>query len=155
MFTISYGLYKEYYDDIRFVRNKVFILEQLIPIEIEIDGKDNSCIHFVAYKSGSPVGTARMGKDGKIGRVAVIKEFRKFGIGKLLMQEIENVAVAIGINKIFFNAQLSAKPFYDKIGYKSIGEIFIEANIDHIYMEKKLTAQQYDAPEPATMVSPA
>ena len=130
--------YEKYASDIQKVRNEVFVIEQNVPIELEIDGNDENCIHVIVYDSEEPIGTARMEKDGKVGRVAVLKKYRRSGIGKMIMDEIEKIAIKNGLSKIYFHAQTSAIPFYEKIGYLVTSDEYLEAGIKHRTMEKIL-----------------
>jgi len=70
------------------VRHKVFVVEQSIPPEIEMDGKDSDCIHFLALKQSKPIGAARLQKYGKIERVSVLREYRTKGIGTAIMKMV-------------------------------------------------------------------
>lgn len=119
------------------VRGYVFIIEQEIDWEIEYDGLDDQCILFTAYKDDKAVGAARL-YNNKVGRVATLKEFRKQGIGKLIMEVIEKYAKDNKMPYIKLHAQLYVKDFYEHLGYKVEGEIFQEAEIDHILMKKEL-----------------
>jgi predicted GNAT family N-acyltransferase len=128
------------YDAIRTVRTNVFIVEQQIPVELEYDDDDHHCLHAVAWQDQAPVGTARLDvrQDGRIGRVAVIKQFRRRGIGTLLMEALEQEARSRGLSKLWFHSQISAVPFYQALGYQAYGEEYMEANIPHVSMEKWL-----------------
>ena len=125
-------------DHIRSVRGSVFIEEQNIPLEIDVDGNDESYIHFVVYDNRTPIGTARLRHDGLLGRVAVLSKNGNQGIGKLLIKSIEDHARSLNIASIYFHAQITAVKFYIKFGYKTIGEVYQEAGIDHISMEKHI-----------------
>lgn len=126
------------------VRTKVFIDEQRVPSDLEYDEHDESSgtIHFVAYHLDQPVGAARLReytpKVGKAERVAVISEVRGLGIGAELMNKLTTKAKELGFQKIKLNAQLHAEPFYKQLGYAQIGDVFLEADIEHIAMEKEL-----------------
>lgn len=130
------------------VRTKVFVEEQNVPIEIEIDELDQLNLdvvtHIAAYIDNQMVGTSRLIKDGKtlkVGRVAVLKEFRKFGVGKAMMAYAEKQALNNGFDQLKLGAQVSAIPFYEKSGYVVIGEVYLDANIDHKDMIKNLLKQ--------------
>lgn len=124
------------------IRKKVFVNEQGVPVENELDNYEEVATHIIGYDTdNSPIATARFrpfGEGVKIERVAVIKEQRKSGIGKVLMRFIEQVAQQSGYEKLILNAQIQAQPFYDNLGYSPIGEIFMEENIEHIKMTKPL-----------------
>lgn len=126
------------------VRTKVFIDEQNVPPDLEYDEHDesNATLHFVAYRGDSPVGAARLREYaphiGKAERVAVLKEARGLGIGAELMNQLSKKAMDLGFHKIKLNAQLQAEPFYRQLGYERKGDVFLEAGIEHIAMEKEL-----------------
>ena len=126
--------------DIRRVRDQVFLIEQQIDRDDEIDDRDAICIHVVVYEADIPLGTGRLDVEqgGKIGRVAVLKKHRRRGIGRLVMDGLVQAAMERGLDKIWLHAQLSALPFYSQLGYQTIGEEFVEAGIPHLRMEKRL-----------------
>lgn len=128
-------------EDAFFVRRKVFVEEQGIPENIEIDEHDATAIHFVAYEQNNPIGAGRLRifhDYGKAERVSVLPSHRKKGVGALIMSAMEDVLKNEGMKKLTLHAQLQAKPFYEKIGFKQTSEIFYEANTPHISMEKSL-----------------
>ncbi|MGC9524694.1 MAG: GNAT family N-acetyltransferase [Limnospira sp.] len=126
--------------DIRSVREAVFIQEQAVPPHLELDDRDRYCIHVLAFKDNKAVGTGRIDieKNGKIGRVAVLKEYRGQNIGSQLMAALEKIARQNGLSSIWFNAQVGAIPFYKKLGYSVVGAEFMEAEIPHKRMGKIL-----------------
>lgn len=119
------------------VRGKVFVIGQNIDYEIEFDGLDNDCTLFTAYIDDIPVGAARLYKN-KVGRVATLEKYRKRGVATSIMHYIENYGKVKGFKELVLNAQLYVKDFYVHLGYTPIGEIFQEADIDHIKMVKEL-----------------
>jgi predicted GNAT family N-acyltransferase len=129
----------------REIRRVVFIEEQSVPAELEWDGLDELAEHFMAI-SGSGrdeqiLGTARMrvvGNSAKAERVAVLASARHLGLGRLLMQAIETRARERSLSKIQLNAQVPVVPFYEKLGYQTQGEVFLEAGIEHLAMTKRL-----------------
>ncbi len=127
---------KELLDNV-LVRGKVFVVEQEIDWDIEFDGLDDICILFTAYINDLPVGAARLYKN-KVGRVATLKEYRKKGIATSIMNKIEEYASENKIKLLKLNAQLQVKDFYLHLGYVPQGDIFQEANIDHIKMTKEI-----------------
>jgi len=126
--------------EIRSIREAVFIQEQAVPPHLELDDRDHSCLHVLALKDDEPVGTGRIDieKNGKIGRVAVLKEYRGQNIGSQLMAALEELARQNGLSSVWFNAQVPAIPFYQKLGYTVVGEEFMEAGIPHKMMRKHL-----------------
>ena len=114
------------------IRRSVFIDEQQIPVEIEIDAFEESAIYVIAYFDEEAVGTARwreIGNTVKLERFAVLKNYRNKGIGrKLTMFIIDRIPQG---KIIFLNSQESAIGFYSKLGFLSKGPLFKEANILH------------------------
>ena len=120
------------------IREAVFIKEQKVPVELEWDGEDESSIHIVAYFDNKPAGTARILKSGQIGRMSVLAEYRKQGIGTQLLKQAEAEARIMGLNRVFLHAQTYIQHFYEKEGYHPKGDIFMDAGIPHIEMTKSL-----------------
>jgi predicted GNAT family N-acyltransferase len=125
---------------IRAVRFAVFVDEQHVPPEIEMDDRDPHCIHLLAHLGEDAVATARIDieQHGKVGRLAVLAGFRRLGIGRELMERCHEIAARHGLGNVWCNAQVVATPFYSSLGYIEEGEIFDEAGIDHIRMTKQL-----------------
>ena len=126
--------------DIQSIRMTVFVQEQQVPVDIEMDGRDVDCLHVLAFVDNHPIGTGRIDlvKEGKIGRLAVLNPFRRQGIGTALIAALEVMAGNAGLAKVWLNAQTSALDFYERLGYQPLGPEFIEANIPHRKMEKRL-----------------
>ncbi|MCD6551651.1 GNAT family N-acetyltransferase [Thermotoga sp.] len=122
------------------IRRKVFIEEQKVAEEDELDGKDPESLHALLEVGGRYVGVSRIRRIGegifKIERVAILKEERGKGYGRFLMEEVERELVSRRAKRLVLNAQIQVKGFYEKLGYKARGEIFYEANIPHVRMEK-------------------
>ncbi len=137
MIEILHATTKEQILDNVLIRGIVFIKGQNIDWEIEFDGLDNECELFTAYVDSEPVGAARLYKN-KVGRVATLKDYRKQGIGRKMMEFIETFAKEKGLSTLVLNAQLYVAGFYEHLGYKKVGDIFQEADIDHIKMVKEL-----------------
>ncbi|MGL5978530.1 MAG: GNAT family N-acetyltransferase [Erysipelotrichaceae bacterium] len=120
------------------LRTEVFITEQKVDPAIEIDDLDQICIHLIAKDNNSIIGTCRIIQDGdyyKIGRVAVSKKYRGQGIGNEMMLAAERF-IPRG-STIRVGAQLQALPFYQRLGYTSYGDTFLDAEIEHVMMEKR------------------
>lgn len=127
-------------DDALEIRKEVFVKEQGVPLENEIDQFEDVATHVIGYDSNYiPFATGRfrpVNDSVKIERVAVRATHRKSGYGQLLMQFLETSVKQQGYSKLALNAQYHAKSFYEALGYKSIGDIFMEENIEHIAMTK-------------------
>jgi predicted GNAT family N-acyltransferase len=125
---------------IRRVRETVFIDEQRVPRELEFDDRDPLCRHVLVFDGDVPVGTGRLDLDygGKVGRVAVVASHRRNGVGTLLMERLHAIARERKLPQLWCNAQLTAVPFYERLGYVSSGPVFVEADIDHVRMQLEL-----------------
>lgn len=123
---------------IRTIRETVFVIEQGVPPDLEIDERDAICIHVLALIDGNPAGTARLDvlKKGKIGRLAVLPKFRRLGLGRLIMAEIESIGCGHKLPHLWCHAQRTAVPFYQSLGYGITGPEFLEAGIFHCKMQK-------------------
>lgn len=123
------------------IRRTVFIEEQGVSVEDEVDGKDPQAIHLLATSNGAPVGTARLllsGETGKIGRVAVLKEARGAGIGKALVLFAVEELARRGAARAKLGAQTHAVGFYESLGFAAVGPEFIDAGIPHREMVREL-----------------
>ena len=130
--------YKGNEKDICKIRFEVFVDEQKVPEELEIDGLDDEAKHVLAYSDDVPIGTGRILIDGHIGRVAVLKKYRGLGIGKSVMQELIKWAQKNNLEKLWLSSQWHAHSFYLDLGFVCEGEIYEEAGIDHIKMFRVL-----------------
>ena len=123
------------------IRTAVFVREQNVPAELELDEYDAAATHFLVTDNGVPLGTARLvDKDGtaKIGRVAVVREARGRGIGSLLMQAVIDEARARGFSHALLDSQTYAIPFYARLGFAAEGPEFDDAGIPHRRMTRDL-----------------
>ena len=124
------------------LRRVVFIDEQGVPADEEVDGLDPLCTHFLAWNDDRPVGTARLWltPDGraKAQRVAVLAATRGQGVGAALMAALEEEALRLGHAAVVLGAQLTAVPFYLRLGYLEQGEVFLDAGIPHRMMRRGL-----------------
>jgi predicted GNAT family N-acyltransferase len=124
------------------IRRRVFIEEQNVPEEIEMDADDAHAFHALAILDGVAIGCGRMVEHGasevKIGRMAVLREFRNTGIGAAILRFLIDRARTRGSHKAILHAQLTAEGFYLKEGFSPIGGVFDEAGIAHRLMEREL-----------------
>ena len=120
------------------IRFAVFVEEQGVPREIEIDEYDAVSIHAVAFDGKQPVATGRLLPDGHIGRMAVLKEWRNRGIGALMLNALMERAKERGDAEIVLSAQVQAVRFYRAHGFVAQGDEYLEAGIRHRHMRRKL-----------------
>jgi predicted GNAT family N-acyltransferase len=123
------------------IRKTVFVEEQNVPLEEEIDQFEDEAVHFVLYNDDSPIGAGRfrvVDGYGKVERICVLKEARKTGAGNAIMNGIEEHALEQGLHKLKLNAQTQAIPFYARLGYEVVSEEFLDAGIPHKTMMKEM-----------------
>jgi predicted GNAT family N-acyltransferase len=124
---------------LRGLRHAVFIVEQRVPEEEEWDDLDATCLHALAQdEAGSPVGTGRLTPDGKIGRMAVLKEWRGVGVGSAVLAFLVENARRRGHKECRLNAQSHALDFYRQHGFEAYDAEFMEAGIPHRRMKRNL-----------------
>ncbi len=129
------------------IRQAVFVREQGVPEELEWDGLDPACLHLVAWnRRGEPIGTARMQPDGRIGRMAVLNDWRGHGVGRALVSRLLDEASAKGLSRVCLAAQTYALGFYQKQGFQVVGESFLDAGIPHRMMFLELPSKLPEAP---------
>lgn len=125
--------------DLLAVRREVFVLEQGVPEEIEIDEHDSASLHFLAVDADNvPIGTARLLPDGKVGRMAVLSPWRRCGVGRSLMMAAIEAARQQGKMGLHLHAQVHSIRFYESLGFEVRGEEFEEAGIPHREMHRPL-----------------
>ena len=138
---IIYGDTDPCIQDAYYVRDLVFTQEQGFPAEIDIDDYDKIAWQCILYKDGAAIGTARLipqDKIGKIGRVAILKEFRGLGLGFKIMETILDQAEKLSYESLNLSAQVYAVPFYEKLGFSVVGNEYLEDGEPHINMTKAL-----------------
>jgi predicted GNAT family N-acyltransferase len=116
------------------IRMRVFVREQGVPEEIELDRDDQRAIHFLAFAGPRAVGTARVvlhRDSAKIGRMAVLKSYRGQGVGKKLLERATETAKKWGAKSIYLHAQVPVIGFYQRMGFHCVGPVFEEAGIPH------------------------
>lgn len=134
MLEIQFVNYSDARDTIHGIRHEVFTLEQLVDAELDFDGQDETAFQVIAYCDAQPAGTGRMLADGHIGRIAVLKEYRKQGTGTLIMTSLIDLARQKKLSKVFLGAQVTAVPFYTTLGFQPDGDNYMEAGIEHTPM---------------------
>ena len=124
------------------VRKIVFVDEQKVPVEEEIDHLEEESTHFlVMNEHNEPIGAGRfriVDNYGKVERICVLPQARSTGVGRSLMEAIEQHALSQGLEITKLNAQVQAIPFYKSLGYGIISEEFLDAGIPHRTMKKQL-----------------
>ena len=117
------------------VRFQVFVQEQRVPVKLELDDFDAVSAHALALDaSGKAIGTGRLLPDGHIGRMAVLPEWRRSGVGAAIMRALLNEARRRGLASVELSAQCHARRFYERLGFRVVGDVFMEAGIEHIAM---------------------
>lgn len=123
------------------IRRRVFIDEQSVPEALEWDGLDEDAVHVLASDGANqPIGCARLLPHGKIGRMAVLPEWRGHGVGRTMLEKLIALARAQGLSEISLSAQAHAIPFYEQAGFRVCSEMYDDAGIPHRDMVLALTA---------------
>ena len=118
------------------VRLEVFVKEQGVPKELELDEDDPLAWHAVAELDTLIIGTARLQKNGKIGRMAVMQAYRRHGVASAMMNALLKFGQQHGIKRFYLHAQIEALPFYERFGFVANGPVFNEAGITHQMMKR-------------------
>lgn len=134
--TVCYE--KQHKINIQDIRKEVFIKEQGIDEVIEFDGLDEEAKHVLVYTKHKAIATGRILKDGKIGRVAVLKEFRHKGVGVMVMKALIQEAQKKLYSRVYLDAQESAVLFYENLGFIKESSAFVKANIVHQRMQQRV-----------------
>lgn len=128
------------------IRKEVFVEEQGVPLEDEFDQFDTLnglCEHILVHYNEQPVGTGRIrfiDGVGKLERICILEPYRKFGLGKIIINTLEEIAEERGALQVKLHGQTQAEGFYKKLGYRTSSNIFLEDGIPHILMLKKLSS---------------
>ena len=127
------------------LRIRVFVGEQGVPADIELDDADTDpdTVHAVALHNSVVIATGRLlpdvdGKGPHIGRMAVEQDWRRGGVGGQVLHFLEEQGRALGFRQITLHAQEYVKSFYAGQGYREVGEMFLEVDIPHREMVKEL-----------------
>lgn len=120
------------------IRFAVFVEEQGVPAELEMDDNDARCLHALAFQGEQAVGTGRLLPDGHIGRMAVLKDWRGRGAGRALLRALIGAAHRRGDREVMLSAQVHALGFYRAEGFLPEGDVYEEAGIAHQAMRLQL-----------------
>lgn len=123
------------------IRYAIFFGEPDAPPGIELDEQDKDCVHAIAYSNadGKPVGTGRLMPDGTIGRMAVLKDWRRLGVGAALLDALTAEARKRDYKQVMVSVPLQAADFYRSNGFVADGKVFEEAGSLYEKMRKELT----------------
>jgi predicted GNAT family N-acyltransferase len=117
------------------VRRRVFVEEQGVPEAEEWDAADPVARHLLAETPNrEPIGTGRLEPTGKIGRIAVLPDWRRAGIGREIVRHLVNQATELGFGSVYLHAQTAAEDFYRGLGFRAEGPVFDEVGIPHVRM---------------------
>ena len=137
--TVKLGTWDRMRDWAMPIRMEVFVLEQHVAPEEELDDMDAASLHAVAFDArGRALGTGRLLPDGHVGRMAVLRDGRGSGVGSALLEVLIVEARGLGYHAVVLHAQSHARGFYERHGFVAEGDEFEEANIPHILMRLPL-----------------
>lgn len=120
------------------IRQRVFIEEQRVPVDLEWDETDETAIHLLASLDGEAVACARVVPEGYIGRMAVLPQWRGKGIGEALLVQAINICRQFEVTHARLSAQTHAIGFYQQAGFEVCSEPYLDANILHVDMQLEL-----------------
>ena len=129
------------------IRKEVFVKEQGVPLEDEYDHFDvlgELCEHILIHYNEEPVGTGRLRfveGVGKLERICILEPYRNFGLGKVIIKALEEIAEEQGAAQVKLHGQTHAEGFYKKLGYRTVSDVFMEDGIPHILMLKDLSSK--------------
>ena len=125
------------------VRHRVFVEEQGVAPAVERDDGDAKAVHVIAVVDGEVVGAGRLvdvrDGSGRVGRMAVLPGARGRGVGTAVLRGLETAAAERALRTVTLHAQLSARSFYERLGYAAYGAEFAEAGIRHVAMRRALS----------------
>lgn len=131
MMNIVEASWSEHLTELQQVRHTVFVIEQSVPKELEWDGEDERAYHWLAFDQKKAIGTVRMMRDGHIGRLAVLADYRKRGVGRALLQKALRHAKMLNLREAWLHSQEQAIGFYEQFGFVAYGPVFQDAGIGH------------------------
>lgn len=145
-FKLVEGSWGECQQECATIRRRVFVVEQAVPERDEWDGLDEGATHFLIYSAGQPVACSRLVAlssssictSAKITRMAVLPPHRRKGLGRTLLLAMIKRAQESGCQQVVLDAQVQARTFYTKEGFKVVGHSFMDAGIEHVKMIKQL-----------------
>ncbi len=138
LFKIKTATWPDDMSTLKDIRFEVFVQEQGVPAEEEIDANDPVSIHAIAWSDGVAAACGRLLPDGHIGRMAVRKPFRGQGVGAMVMEHLIERARQRGDREVVLSAQTHAVGFYEKFGFAANGGEYLDCNIPHRDMRKVL-----------------
>ncbi|MGG3494226.1 GNAT family N-acetyltransferase [Peribacillus simplex] len=126
------------------IRKEVFVEEQGFQLESEFDEFDTLNAlseHILVYYNEQPVGTGRLRVVdglGKLERICILEPYRKFGLGKIIIKTLEEIAKEMELSLVKLHGQTQAEGFYKKLGYQTSSDVFMEDGGPHLLMKKEL-----------------
>lgn len=138
-FSVEIADFGKQREQLHAIREQVFVREQQVPLELERDQLDPRCLHVIARDGdGRAIGTGRLTPEHQVGRMAVLAQWRRQGVGEAMLQALTQAARDQGIRELWLNAQVGALDFYRRAGYLPHGDRFMEAGIEHQGMRRML-----------------
>jgi predicted GNAT family N-acyltransferase len=138
-FTVRTVRWQDESAKLKAVRHEVFVIEQGVPLELELDEIDPDCLHALAEdEQGVAVGCGRLLPDAHIGRMAVLADWRGHGVGSAILAHLIELARRHGHPRVVLNAQTHATGFYRRFGFEDYGDTFDDAGLPHQAMQRSL-----------------
>lgn len=133
-FNIQMVTWASHQPQLRIIREQVFIIEQAVTPEFEWDDIDATAVHLLVTLNNQPIACLRIIDYKKIGRMAVLKKYRRHGLGAALILEAVAICKAHGTEQITLSAQTHAIGFYEKKGFKQVSGVYCDVDIAHVDM---------------------
>jgi len=138
-YNVIHTSWKKHHKELSEIRRIVFVEEQHVPEELELDEFDETSHHVLALdNNNTAIGCGRIKPDGQIGRMAVLKDWRNKGVGNAILETLLNRAKESGLNEIYLHAQVTAIEFYEKSGFIVNSNEFMDAGIPHKTMSLRV-----------------
>ena len=137
-FIVTVGHWAQLGEPAGAIRHQVFVIEQQVPLDLELDEHDAQALHALAREGGNAIGTGRLLADGRIGRMAVLPAYRGRGAGAQILKALIEQARQRGDASVTLAAQCHAQAFYRAYGFVAEGPVFMDAGIKHISMRRLL-----------------
>jgi len=145
-YSVSRVLWQQAEPLLKDVREKVFICERRIPKEIEFDRNDNSAFHMLVCDDTSqePIATGRISSNGEISRIAVLMEFRRAAIDKIIMRGLFRIAEELALSEVYIYSPLENVSYFSEHNFYPVGAVFMEAGMPKQRMACPIkNAQEY------------
>ncbi len=145
LFGRVFGADDKLWKDATFVRNTIFGTEYHVADDIEVTDIEKKSAHFVLYNDRKPIGTGRLRVDGDYAffeRISVLPAYRNKGLGAMILTKMESVAKNRGYKQVKMHVPTTVEGFFQKYGYETVSDVFLEVNFPHVIMVKAVSNEE-------------